>query len=61
MIDPLKGFPCVLRKDTTMHCLGKTKGRAHPHVRSEILKKLHDFYAPENEQFFRLVKRRFKW
>ncbi|VBB30340.1 unnamed protein product [Acanthocheilonema viteae] len=37
--DPLKGFPCVLRKDDTLHCLGKTKGRAHPHI------KLHHQYT----------------
>ncbi|VDK84190.1 unnamed protein product [Litomosoides sigmodontis] len=30
--DPIKGFPCVLRNDNTLHCLGKTKGRAHPHA-----------------------------
>uniref|UniRef100_A0A915PPJ4 Vacuolar protein sorting-associated protein 26 n=1 Tax=Setaria digitata TaxID=48799 RepID=A0A915PPJ4_9BILA len=56
--DPLKGFPCVLRKDSTLHCLGKTKGRAHPHVRLEVIRKLENFYAPQNEQFFKLINRR---
>ncbi|KAL3983072.1 Sulfotransferase domain family protein [Acanthocheilonema viteae] len=59
--DPLKGFPCVLRKDDTLHCLGKTKGRAHPHVRLDVIQKLEDFYRPQNEEFFKLINRRFHW
>ncbi|VDN56299.1 unnamed protein product [Dracunculus medinensis] len=59
--DPIKGFPCVLRLDNTMHCLGKTKGRAHPQVREDVLKKLRAFYAPENEKFFKLINNRFHW
>ncbi|KAM3725234.1 Heparan sulfate glucosamine 3-O-sulfotransferase 3B1 [Dirofilaria immitis] len=55
--DPLKGFPCVLRKDNTLHCLGKTKGRAHPHVRFDVIQKLEDFYRPQNEEFFKLINR----
>ncbi|VDN04654.1 unnamed protein product [Thelazia callipaeda] len=59
--DPIKGFPCVLRRDYTLHCLGKTKGRAHPNVRPEVIQKLRDFYAPQNEQFFKLINRKFYW
>lgn len=59
--DPIKGFPCVLRKDNTLHCLGKTKGRAHPHVRLDVIQKLEDFYRPQNEEFFKLINRRFHW
>uniref|UniRef100_A0A915A4N8 Sulfotransferase domain-containing protein n=1 Tax=Parascaris univalens TaxID=6257 RepID=A0A915A4N8_PARUN len=60
-MDPVKGFPCVLRVDGTMHCLGKTKGRAHPLVRADVMQTLHDYYKPENEKFFLLVNRRFSW
>ncbi|KHN76084.1 Heparan sulfate glucosamine 3-O-sulfotransferase 3B1 [Toxocara canis] len=60
-MDPVKGFPCVLRADRTMHCLGKTKGRAHPRVRADVMRALRDYYEPENEKFFRLVNRRFRW
>lgn len=59
--DPVKGFPCVLRADGTMHCLGKTKGRAHPRVREDVIQKLVEYYAPENEKFFKLINRRFYW
>ncbi|VDK42566.1 unnamed protein product [Anisakis simplex] len=59
--DPIKGFPCVLRADGTMHCLGKTKGRAHPRVRKDVMRCLREYYEPENEKFFRLVNRRFHW
>nr|CDQ04119.1 BMA-HST-3.2 [Brugia malayi] len=59
--DPLKGFPCVLRKDDTLHCLGKTKGRAHPNIRLDVIQKLANFYRPQNEEFFKLINKRFHW
>uniref|UniRef100_A0AAF5PJ70 Sulfotransferase domain-containing protein n=1 Tax=Wuchereria bancrofti TaxID=6293 RepID=A0AAF5PJ70_WUCBA len=59
--DPLKGFPCVLRKDDTLHCLGKTKGRAHPNIRFDVIQKLANFYRPQNEEFFKLINKRFHW
>ncbi|KAI6177636.1 Sulfotransfer-1 domain-containing protein [Aphelenchoides bicaudatus] len=60
--DPIKGFPCVRRVDSKVpHCLGKTKGRAHPKVDKKLIHKLQDFYRPENEKFFRLINQYFHW
>ncbi|MFH4973298.1 hypothetical protein AB6A40_000007 [Gnathostoma spinigerum] len=60
-LDPIKGFPCVLRGDGTLHCLGMTKGRPHPKVRADCIDALRRFYAPHNERFFQLINRRFYW
>ncbi|KAK6054679.1 hypothetical protein COOONC_07817 [Cooperia oncophora] len=60
-IDPVKKFPCVRRPDGSLHCLGKTKGRKHPHVRSDVLQRLRRFYAPENQKFFRMINRSLAW
>ncbi len=57
-----KGFYCfqefcaLYRK-----CLGKTKGRPPPDVKPEVVKMLTDFFRPLNEEFFRLIGRRFDW
>ncbi|VDO83488.1 unnamed protein product [Heligmosomoides polygyrus] len=47
-VDPVKRFPCVRRPDASLHCLGKTKGRKHPHVRDDVIRRLRRFYEPEN-------------
>ncbi|CAJ0566778.1 unnamed protein product, partial [Mesorhabditis spiculigera] len=60
-VDPQKGFPCVLRNDKTLHCLGKSKGRKHPEVDRKVIEKLHRFYEPENKVFSRLINKRFTW
>ncbi|VDL74512.1 unnamed protein product [Nippostrongylus brasiliensis] len=60
-VDPVKKFPCVRRPDASLHCLGKTKGRKHPHVRPEVLQRLRRFYAPENQKFFRMINRSLAW
>ncbi|VDD89636.1 unnamed protein product [Enterobius vermicularis] len=60
-IDPIKGFPCVLRPDNSLHCLGKTKGRIHPTVDPTVIRILQDYYANENEKLFQLINRRFNW
>ena len=58
-----KGFPCLLRTSRTssVHCLGKTKGRIHPAVDEDVLKKLRDFYRPYNAQFYALTGINFGW
>jgi len=56
-----KGFPCIKRTDGTTHCLGKTKGRAHPKVSPDAITRLRTFYAPENERFYDLIGRDFGW
>ena len=60
-----KGFPCLLRRSgtsgETVRCLGKSKGRAHPAVDGEVLKKLRDFYRPHNERLYSLTGMNFGW
>ncbi|CAJ0600906.1 unnamed protein product [Cylicocyclus nassatus] len=60
-VDPIKKFPCVRRSDGSLHCLGKTKGRRHPAVRQEVLRRLKRFYDGENRKFFQQINRSFAW
>ncbi|KHJ81756.1 sulfotransferase domain protein [Oesophagostomum dentatum] len=60
-VDPAKKFPCVRRSNSTLHCLGKSKGRKHPAVRPEVLLRLKRFFQPENRKFFRMINRSFMW
>ncbi|XP_045497293.1 heparan sulfate glucosamine 3-O-sulfotransferase 3B1 [Colias croceus] len=58
-----KGFPCLLKSETKSipHCLGKTKGRNHPHIEQAVLDRLKEFYKPHNEKFYELSGINFKW
>ncbi|RVE51617.1 hypothetical protein evm_003749 [Chilo suppressalis] len=58
-----KGFPCLLKPDSksTPHCLGKTKGRSHPHIDPVAKERLRDFYRPFNERFYQLSGINFGW
>lgn len=60
-----KGFPCLVRRPgtpaETVHCLGENKGRVHPTVDDEVLKKLHEFYRPHNDLFYALTGINFGW
>jgi hypothetical protein len=49
------------KNDANVHCLGKSKGRTHPPVREDVVRRLEDFYRPENEKFFKMIHRRFHW
>ncbi|CAJ0600891.1 unnamed protein product [Cylicocyclus nassatus] len=60
-VDPIKKFPCVRRSDGTLHCLGKTKGRKHPVVHPDVLRRLKRFYESENRKFFQQINRAFTW
>ena len=42
-------------------CLGETKGRKHPHVKTETIEKLRAFYRPHNQNFYQLSKINFGW
>lgn len=46
---------------TRAHCLGKTKGRAHPVVSQATIDTLRRFYRPYNERFFRMTGTNFGW
>jgi len=58
--DAVKGFPCI-KDNSTVHCLGKSKGRRHIRTPPEVQKLLREFYKKENEKFFQLINRRFNW
>lgn len=58
-----KGFPCLKKSEGSgsPHCLGKTKGRTHPRLSEENVRRLRKFFEPHNEEFFKLVQRDFGW
>lgn len=62
-----KGFPCFVGKITNSgivskaHCMGDTKGRKHPAVREDVLKRLREYFRPLNEKFYSMVGRNFLW
>lgn len=57
-----KGFPCIKkRKDKTPHCFVVSKGRTHPEVQNNVIKKLTSFYKPFNDQFYRLSGMTYQW
>lgn len=58
-----KGFPCLLKSEghSSPHCLGKTKGRNHPHINPIALQRLRDFYRPYNYRFYQLTGINFGW
>ena len=56
-----KGFPCLRTRSETVRCLGKTKGRVHPSVDGDVLRKLRDFYRPHNAQLYALTGIDFGW
>ncbi|XP_058654098.1 heparan sulfate glucosamine 3-O-sulfotransferase 1 [Onychostoma macrolepis] len=55
-----KGFFC-LRDRRRERCLHGSKGRKHPRVAPEILRKLYDFFHEPNQKFFEMVGRTFDW
>lgn len=55
-----KGFFC-LRNDTTEKCLGDTKGRKHPDVSPEVVRKLRRFFHPHNLRFYDMIGRNLGW
>lgn len=58
-----KGFPCLLKSETrsTPRCLGKTKGRNHPHINENAIERLREFYRPYNAKFYELTGINFGW
>ena len=57
--DKNTSFYCVRKKRGQLKCPKHSHG--HHFVSEEILQKLRDFYKPYNEEFFKLVGRRFDW
>ncbi|XP_040172508.1 heparan sulfate glucosamine 3-O-sulfotransferase 6 isoform X1 [Anopheles arabiensis] len=58
-----KGFPCLLKSEerSSPHCLGKTKGRNHPHIDGAAIDRLREFYRPFNQKFYHLTGINFGW
>lgn len=58
-----KGFPCLLKSEarSTPHCLGKTKGRNHPHIDIAAIERLREFYRPFNSRFYQMTGINFAW
>ncbi|XP_055060401.1 heparan sulfate glucosamine 3-O-sulfotransferase 6 [Misgurnus anguillicaudatus] len=58
-----KGFPCLKKPEGSSRprCLGKTKGRSHPHIPPEVLHRLREFYRPFNLKFYQMTGQDFGW
>ncbi|KAJ0001430.1 hypothetical protein NQD34_006450 [Periophthalmus magnuspinnatus] len=58
-----KGFPCLKKPEGSSRprCLGKSKGRPHPEIPTEVLQRLRDFYRPYNQLFYEMSKQNFGW
>ncbi|XP_054463634.1 heparan sulfate glucosamine 3-O-sulfotransferase 6-like [Anoplopoma fimbria] len=58
-----KGFPCLKKPEGSSRprCLGKSKGRPHPQIPSEVLQRLRDFYRPFNHRFYQMSGQDFGW
>ncbi|TNM97338.1 hypothetical protein fugu_015494 [Takifugu bimaculatus] len=58
-----KGFPCLKKPEGSSRprCLGKSKGRPHPHIPPEVLQRLREFYRPFNHHFYQMSGRDFGW
>ncbi|KAK9530644.1 hypothetical protein VZT92_012132 [Zoarces viviparus] len=58
-----KGFPCLKKPEGSSRprCLGKSKGRPHPQIPSDVLHRLRHFYRPFNLKFYQMTGHNFGW
>ncbi|XP_014648893.1 PREDICTED: heparan sulfate glucosamine 3-O-sulfotransferase 6 [Ceratotherium simum simum] len=58
-----KGFPCLKKAQGSRspRCLGRSKGRPHPHVPEAVVQRLRDFYRPFNRKFYQMTGQDFGW
>ncbi|KAM8824844.1 heparan sulfate glucosamine 3-O-sulfotransferase 4 [Synchiropus picturatus] len=58
-----KGFPCLKKPEdsSTPRCLGKSKGRTHPKIEPDVIRRLHKFYKPFNMMFYQMTGQNFNW
>uniref|UniRef100_A0A8C5GX08 Sulfotransferase n=1 Tax=Gouania willdenowi TaxID=441366 RepID=A0A8C5GX08_GOUWI len=58
-----KGFPCLKKPEGSSRprCLGKSKGRPHPHIPSDVIIRLRDFYRPFNLKLYQMTGHNFGW
>lgn len=62
-LDKTRGVYCIKTGDgpEELACLSDGKGRTHPDIKPDVLHKLKNFYKPYNEQFFKMVGKKFNW
>ncbi|XP_033749115.1 heparan sulfate glucosamine 3-O-sulfotransferase 3B1-like [Pecten maximus] len=57
-----RGFPCIQKTGSKYpHCLVGTKGRKHPRVDPNVIRRLQDFYRPFNKKFYQMTNIDFGW
>ncbi|XP_063286508.1 heparan sulfate glucosamine 3-O-sulfotransferase 4-like [Pelobates fuscus] len=58
-----KGFPCLKKPEDTgaPRCLGKSKGRIHPKIDPDVIRRLKKFYKPFNAMFYQMTGEDFQW
>uniref|UniRef100_A0A4W3JDT8 Sulfotransferase n=1 Tax=Callorhinchus milii TaxID=7868 RepID=A0A4W3JDT8_CALMI len=58
-----KGFPCLRKAEegSPPRCLGKSKGRTHPSIDTDVIHRLHKFYRPFNLMFHQMTGEDFDW
>ncbi|GFN92998.1 heparan sulfate glucosamine 3-o-sulfotransferase 3b1 [Plakobranchus ocellatus] len=58
-----RGFYCLraVCSPYRVKCLGKNKGVSHPTMKPSTRRLMYEFYRPHNEEFFRVIGRRFDW
>ncbi|XP_058509546.1 heparan sulfate glucosamine 3-O-sulfotransferase 4 [Solea solea] len=58
-----KGFPCLKKPEdsSTPRCLGKSKGRTHPKIDPDVIRRLQKFYKPFNMMFYQMTGQNFEW
>ena len=61
--DQKKGFYCKYTnlENNVTTCMGKAKGRKHPTVPKEEIRKLKTFFRPWNEKWFDDIGEDFGW
>ena len=58
--DEEKGFYC-LKTTQGVNCMPKGKGRKHKELHPDLIDKLKKFFKPHNEEFFKIIQKRFNW
>nr|XP_056722507.1 heparan sulfate glucosamine 3-O-sulfotransferase 6 [Euleptes europaea] len=58
-----KGFPCLKKPEGSSRprCLGKSKGRPHPKIDPQVIRRLQEFYRPFNMKFYQMTGQDFGW
>ncbi|KAL4237190.1 Heparan sulfate glucosamine 3-O-sulfotransferase 5 [Mactra antiquata] len=55
-----KGFYCI-QTDDQQKCLTESKGRTHPAVDPDVIRKLRKYFTPHNRKLYKLIGHEFDW